>query len=86
MGKHYHGWQKQPNAKTVQETLEDALSRLLRKPIAMMGAGRTDTGVHAKQMFAHFDTSEINDTTGLTYRLNAFLRRYCRKKGGSGFR
>ena len=73
MGKHYHGWQKQPNAKTVQETLEDALSKLLREPIALMGAGRTDTGVHAKKMVAHFDRSKISDLTDLTYRLNAFL-------------
>ena len=73
MGKHYHGWQKQPNAKTVQETLEDALSKLLREPIALMGAGRTDTGVHAKKMVAHFDRSKISNLTDLTYRLNAFL-------------
>lgn len=72
-GKHYHGWQKQPNAITVQEILEDALSKLLRKSISMMGAGRTDTGVHAKQMFAHFDTPTINDLADLVYRLNAFL-------------
>ncbi len=72
-GKHYHGWQKQPNAITVQEILEDALSRLLGESILIIGAGRTDTGVHAKQMCAHFDFSILTDLDHLTYRLNAFL-------------
>lgn len=72
-GKHYHGWQKQPNAITVQEVLEDALSKLLGKTIDVMGAGRTDAGVHAKQMYAHFDFTEIEDTHNLVFRLNAFL-------------
>ena len=54
-GKNYHGWQIQPDAITVQEVLENALSILLRKKIQVMGAGRTDAGVHAKQLFAHFD-------------------------------
>ena len=52
-GTPFHGWQRQPNAKSVQQTLEEALSTLLRKPITILGAGRTDTGVHAKQMMAH---------------------------------
>lgn len=72
-GKHYHGWQKQPNAITVQQVLEDALSKLLKSDISLMGAGRTDAGVHAKEMYAHFDTNRIDDLNGLTYRLNAFL-------------
>ena len=54
-GTNYHGWQKQPNAHTVQEELNKCLSVLLQKEIELMGAGRTDTGVHATQMFAHFD-------------------------------
>ena len=54
-GKKYHGWQIQPNAVTVQESLTDALSTILRKKIALVGAGRTDAGVHALQLFAHFD-------------------------------
>ena len=54
-GKNFHGWQSQPNAVSVQETLEEALATLLRQPIAITGAGRTDTGVHARTMYAHFD-------------------------------
>ena len=54
-GTNYHGWQIQPDAKSVQETLNKALSILLKSEIDILGAGRTDAGVHAKQMFAHFD-------------------------------
>lgn len=72
-GKAYHGWQNQPNAITVQEVLENALSTLLRKKIEVVGAGRTDAGVHAKEMFAHFDFDLIASKEELTYRLNAFL-------------
>jgi len=72
-GKAYHGWQKQPNAITVQEVLEDALSVLMRKKIQVVGAGRTDAGVHAREMYAHFDFVEILDSADLVYRLNAFL-------------
>ena len=72
-GKAYHGWQNQPNAITVQEVLEKALTTLLRQKIEVVGAGRTDTGVHAKEMFAHFDSDPIADLNELTYRLNAFL-------------
>ncbi len=72
-GKAYHGWQNQPNAITVQEVLEKALSTLLRQKVEVVGAGRTDTGVHAKEMFAHFDFDPIEDTAQLVYRLNAFL-------------
>ncbi|WP_190809473.1 tRNA pseudouridine(38-40) synthase TruA [Flagellimonas sp. S3867] len=72
-GKAYHGWQNQPNAITVQEVLEKALSTLLRKKMELVGAGRTDSGVHAREMFAHFDVDGIEDSEELTYRLNAFL-------------
>ncbi len=72
-GKAYHGWQNQPNAITVQEVLENALTVLLRKKIALVGAGRTDAGVHAKEMYAHFDFEIISDMLDLVYRLNAFL-------------
>ncbi|MEL6485331.1 MAG: tRNA pseudouridine synthase A, partial [Bacteroidota bacterium] len=72
-GKAYHGWQKQPNAITVQEVLEKALSTILRTPIEVVGAGRTDTGVHAKEMFGHFDASPIENTTELVNSLNSFL-------------
>jgi tRNA pseudouridine38-40 synthase len=53
-GTNYHGWQLQPNAVGVQEVLNKALSTILRQPIETLGCGRTDTGVHAKQFFAHF--------------------------------
>ena len=72
-GKNYHGWQKQPNAITVQEILEDALSKITRSKIDLVAAGRTDAGVHAKQMYAHFDLDVIKDTGDLVYRLNALL-------------
>ena len=55
-GTHYHGWQRQPNGLSVQEVLETALSTVLREPIAIVGSGRTDTGVHAAQQYAHFET------------------------------
>ncbi len=72
-GKPYHGWQIQPNAITVQEELEKALSLLLRQNIKIKGAGRTDTGVHALQMFAHFDIDKPVETAKLVNKLNAFL-------------
>ena len=72
-GTNYHGWQIQPNAISVQEVLEKAISLLLRETIKITGAGRTDTGVHATQMFAHFDTTQNIDTEQLGYKLNAFL-------------
>ncbi|AKD55373.1 tRNA pseudouridine(38-40) synthase TruA [Spirosoma radiotolerans] len=54
-GSAYHGWQRQPNGLSVQEILETALSTVLRQPIAIVGSGRTDAGVHAGEQFAHFD-------------------------------
>ncbi len=72
-GKHYHGWQNQPNAISVQEVLEDVMSKLLGNAVSLTGAGRTDAGVHAKQMFAHFNMGKIDDLEALNYRLNAFL-------------
>jgi tRNA pseudouridine38-40 synthase len=72
-GKNYCGWQFQPHSPSVQETLNKALSTLLRTAIDVVGAGRTDTGVHARQMFAHFDHEEIQDTPKLVKRLNSFL-------------
>ncbi len=72
-GKAYHGWQNQPNAISVQQVLEESFATLFKKPIALVGAGRTDTGVHAKQMFAHFDCDGIVDTNDMIYRLNALL-------------
>ena len=72
-GKVYHGWQNQPNAISVQEVLEKALSTILKTDIAIMGAGRTDAGVHASQMFAHFDLESDIKSKDLIYKLNSFL-------------
>ena len=72
-GKNYHGWQIQPDSITVQEALEGALSMLLRKKMEVTGAGRTDAGVHARQLFAHFDSEELLDVNDFIYRLNSFL-------------
>lgn len=72
-GTHYHGWQFQPNAASVQETLNKALSVLLNSPVNAMGAGRTDTGVHAKEMYAHFDFESSIDIPGLIHKLNSYL-------------
>ena len=55
IGGPYHGWQTQPNAVSVQETVERGLSTLMRVPVAITGAGRTDAGVNASKMVAHFD-------------------------------
>jgi tRNA pseudouridine38-40 synthase len=73
-GKNYCGWQIQPNGMTVQQQLEQSLSMLLHCPVIITGAGRTDSGVHAKLMVAHCDL-EINalDTDELTERLNGIL-------------
>lgn len=63
-GSSFHGWQRQPNASSVQQTIEDALSVILRRPVDIVGAGRTDAGVHASEMFAHLDLddSELKDS------------------------
>lgn len=71
-GKNYFGFQIQPKQISVQEVLEKALSTILRDEIKITGAGRTDTGVHAKKIFAHFDT-EKKLGENLTYQLNSFL-------------
>ncbi|OWK74392.1 tRNA pseudouridine(38-40) synthase TruA [Flavobacteriaceae bacterium JJC] len=71
-GKNYFGYQIQPREISVQQELEKALSTLLRQEIKTTGAGRTDTGVHAKKMFAHFDTESAPDQN-LVYKLNSFL-------------
>ena len=57
-GKNFHGWQLQPNAITVQEEIEKALSLLIGVKISVVGCGRTDAGVHASQFFAHFDLKD----------------------------
>ena len=72
-GKAYHGWQNQPDSISVQEVLEQNLSKVFPFSVAIVGAGRTDAGVHARQMFAHFDASEELDCQELTYKLNSML-------------
>jgi tRNA pseudouridine38-40 synthase len=73
-GTNYHGWQVQPNAVTVQEVLGDALSTVLREPIETVGCGRTDTGVHAAQFFAHFDARPLTiNRQALVNSLNGLL-------------
>jgi tRNA pseudouridine38-40 synthase len=72
-GTNYHGWQVQPNAITVQETLTKALSTILQVEIEIIGAGRTDTGVHASQMFAHFDYDNMIEKDSIVFKLNSFL-------------
>ncbi|PVX44716.1 tRNA pseudouridine(38-40) synthase [Flavobacterium sp. 103] len=72
-GTHYHGWQYQPNAASVQETMNKAFSIILNTEINLMGAGRTDTGVHAKEMYAHFDLEKPFDIPNIIHKLNSFL-------------
>ena len=73
-GSKYHGWQIQPNGITVQSELNRCLGTLLKQDISTTGAGRTDAGVHARMMVAHFDAEHpIDDTAGLTRKLNRFL-------------
>jgi len=72
-GTPYHGWQRQPNAISVQEVIEDSLSTLLRLKTGIVGAGRTDTGVHARRIMAHFDSEKTLDTDQLKYKLNSIL-------------
>lgn len=74
-GTAYHGWQIQPHSLSVQEELQKAMSILLRKPMEVVGAGRTDTGVHARKMVAHFDHDEEVDCPQLVYKLNKLLPR-----------
>ena len=74
-GTRYHGWQVQPNGPSVQEKLQWALSTILRQEdIQVTGAGRTDAGVHARMMVAHFDVETMNfELQDLTYKLNRLL-------------
>ena len=72
-GSRYHGWQKQQNALGIQSVVEDALQKLCRQPVEISGSGRTDTGVHAKQQWAHFEAELPFASNHLTHRLNAIL-------------
>tara|TARA_R110000787_G_scaffold12665_2_gene40683 strand:+ start:8563 stop:9288 length:726 start_codon:yes stop_codon:yes gene_type:complete len=71
-GTKYHGWQVQPDANSVQEEINKAISTILQEEILVVGAGRTDAGVHASQMFAHFDTiKKLSDE--YIYKFNSIL-------------
>jgi tRNA pseudouridine38-40 synthase len=72
-GTNYHGWQYQPNASSVQETMNKAFSVILNSEINLMGAGRTDTGVHAREMYAHFDFETPFEVPTILHKLNSFL-------------
>lgn len=72
-GTHYHGWQIQPNGISVQGELQRVLSTLLRQEISITGAGRTDAGVHARVMVAHFDFEGALDCQQLAYKMNRML-------------
>lgn len=72
-GTPYHGWQKQPNAETIQEIIETKLSLLLQKKITIYGSGRTDTGVHAIKQVAHVDLASDININKLHYSLNRVL-------------
>lgn len=74
-GTSYCGWQKQPNGETVEETIEDALARILRQPVDIIGQGRTDSGVHAEGQTAHFDFPEPLEADRLLYALLGVLPR-----------
>lgn len=73
LGTHYNGWQTQSNAKGIQEIVENALSKILRMKINIVGSGRTDTGVHCSKQYFHADLPEQIDTPKLLQNLNAFL-------------
>lgn len=74
-GAHYAGWQSQANAVGVQTVVEEALSKLLRTPISIVGSGRTDTGVHCEQQFFHADIDKPLEPESFQWKLNSFLPR-----------
>lgn len=72
----FHGWQRQPNAASVQQVIEESLRTIFQKEIPVTGAGRTDTGVHAREMYAHFDIEdEIKDKNRFLLSLNRMAGR-----------
>lgn len=72
-GTHYHGWQVQANATTVQGIMQDKLKQLFSQPVDIIGSSRTDTGVHAAQQWAHLDLPFQVNTSKLQYNLNSIL-------------
>lgn len=71
-GTNYHGWQIQPEANSIQAEINKAIATILQKEVNVVGAGRTDAGVHASQMYAHFDT-EIKLNSDFVYKFNSIL-------------
>ncbi len=76
-GTHFNGWQKQSHGKavTIQGSIEHSLSTILREPVQVIGAGRTDTGVHASFYVAHFDSAQNIDCQKLTHKINSFINK-----------
>lgn len=74
-GTNYNGWQTQQNGVAVQTVVEEVMSTILRTPVAIVGSGRTDAGVHCEQQFFHTDIPEQSDDKDLLLRLNSFLPR-----------
>lgn len=72
-GKAYHGWQIQPGTESVQEVLEKCISLKLKQTVSVTGCGRTDTGVNARNFYAHFECEPIDDLQNFVYQLNVFL-------------
>ena len=73
-GTNYHGWQSQPNANSIQDEMERVMSILLDEQIKLIASGRTDSGVHAYKMIAHFDAKFHSNPNGdFVYKLNQFL-------------
>ena len=75
-GESFHGWQSQQNAKSIQSTIKDAMIVVLRESVEIVGAGRTDAGVHAREFYAHFDLSRellLAERRNLVYHLNGYL-------------
>lgn len=77
LGSNYHGWQVQPNATSIQEIVNEKLSLMLQEPIHVIGCGRTDTGVHARNFYAHFDSKSkgLETDDKFVFKLNSFLPR-----------
>ena len=73
LGTNYHGWQRQPNAITVQEKIEEVLRQVMQQEITIFGQGRTDSGVHALAQTAHFDAESALDLDSLKYALLGLL-------------
>lgn len=72
-GTSFAGWQKQPGDSSIQQTVEEAFSTILRQPIEVVGCGRTDAGVHARHYTAHMDAEGISDLEKITYQINSLL-------------